>query len=431
MNSQSQHWSKNIDQQQQFLPQMKLTAKRFNQIREKPSWFAANVLPLEATLVRKWSDDLLKLKRLICALPLRLQMSPNQFFEFQQSDRTLPSWAAHDPMRWVSSFFRPDCILTAEGLKVIEFNIDNGSLSIFSGIAAKSYYQLIPGFNDWLNQIYGSNLSKSVFTEEVVLDYFLKGQANGKKIIFWDLAERSVDIAEERRKEIDFLKKKGVSIDLLVGDEILTVQKKSGIFIFRYFAYVHFFNSSNGMQEIFRKLNPQLFTNSDLGLSSVLYDNKVNLALLWDPRTQSLLTDEEIELVKTYIPRSACVQAANPEASGNKNQWVLKKGIGFQGKNVVVGSETDSSDWSHHLQQAAKEGGYILQEAVTPLRLPFNLTDGEKQLYSVDSHILNMYFADNQYSGMLFRLKADGTEKKVGAIDARSVVVGMPVINRS
>src|SRR3989339_632477 len=113
------------------------SAKTLRAVSQKGVLLPTCLIPLQRTAVNKWARDLLSLKKLLCGLPKKIGMRPEEYADFFKMVPKMRRYLRHDGLKWVSPFFRPDCILTDTGPKVLEFNIDTGSMAFISGISLK------------------------------------------------------------------------------------------------------------------------------------------------------------------------------------------------------------------------------------------------------------------------------------------------------
>lgn len=392
---------------------------------------ATSMIPLQRSDVHKWAADLLLLKNLICELPRRLGVKSQQFQARFRLGQEMRRYLRHDGLRWASPFFRPDCILTKTGPKVIEFNIDTGSMSFISGISPKLVYSVVPDLTEHIARTYNTSLHSSFWAEDIFAAY-LK-DINGKKrgLFLWDIKNRDREGVKERSFELNYFSSKGVTLELLEGTDI--VKKLSpGDYCFRYFSYPHFFTPASGLDGAFLSLPPALIAQNDLSVSSLLHDNKMNMGLLWDPVIQNRLIPGERALVEKYIPETYTSTA--PSSSfikrvlAGKDSWVVKKGLGRQGKNVCIGRDCTAAVWKAAVAEALDEKDHVFQKLVEPIELPVELTDGNDRFKPSGGHILNFHFANNTFGGAIFRVLCRKTVSKIGAIDTLNVAGVLPLL---
>ncbi|OQW51902.1 MAG: hypothetical protein A4S09_09550 [Proteobacteria bacterium SG_bin7] len=107
--------------------------------------------------------------------------------------------------------------------------------------------------------------------------------------------------------------------------------------------------------------------------------NKLILAYLSDEKYRHYFSKSESDFLDKVLPwtrrfNSELVSVAERE----KNNFVLKKGIGWQGRQVVMGANSSVDDWKGAIANALRDGDWILQKVIeAPLvEMPF-LVDGE------------------------------------------------------
>lgn len=397
----------------------------------KPLLFPTGLLPIDARQANSWAEDILRLKKLICGLRDRMALSIDAYCNLLNIPAAVRAIAGFRGMAFPSGYFRPDCILTASGPKVLEFNIDPGSMVFIAGMAPKNFYRCIPGLDSFLKGLSPSGLDGSFWGERNFLSHLQRLSSGGRRICFWDVPGREGEQARERETELDYFRREGLNLELLEGRDIVD-RISAGLYVFRYFSYNHFllpngwFDSSDiRALECFSEMN-------DISTSSVAFDNKQNLALLWTPKVQYYLDSKELELVKRYIPKtyqsSAQDKALLDNIRGNRERWIIKGGNGFQGRNTSAGQDCSETEWEAFLETAMGNGDAVFQEVVAPIPLPLRLTDGTREFAPAGGHIVNFYYVNDVFSGLVFRLKRDRKGLKIGAINAEHVVAALPLL---
>jgi hypothetical protein len=405
-------------------------AQRFNLVRDSPVFFACPDIEFEEHSLNKTASDLLQLKMLICDLPRRLDLSRSAFLKMQGMPNDFLTFAAHDALSWQPRIFRPDCILTRDGIKVIEMNIDNGALAIYGEIYAKSFFNLNPKLRQFWRQESLGGLDKVLNTLDFFANDLSDKQTSGLKIFWWDLKDRPQELEHERTQIIETLRKKGLDVSLILGEDILTVPPDPRAYVFRAFAYAHFFNERPDLQEIFRKIPSYLIAQGDLGINSAIYDNKVNMALLRSNDVADVLSEEEHDLIQRLIPDTRKLGDGQEIAENilhDKDRWISKAGVSFQGKQVKFGSECSNDEWAHHLKSATKDQrSWTIQNRVKPVPLSIPVTDGRDWKTLGAGHIVNFFFVGDRFAGTWLRVS--NHQKKIGAPDGTNTILVLPRI---
>ena len=405
-------------------------AYRFNLVRERPVFFACPDFEFEEHSLNKVASELLELKNLIYDLPQRLKLSHSEFLQIQGMPNDLLRFAAHDHVSWRPKIFRPDCILTPDGLKVIEMNIDNGALAMYGEIYAKSFFNLNTKLRQfWWQQSHGG-LDGVLKTFDLFAKYLMEKQTSGHKIFWWDLKDRPQELENERAQVIESLRKKGLDVSLILGEDILTVPHESKTYVFRTFAYVHFFNEGHDLQEIFERIPSRLIEQGDLGINSALYDNKVNMDLLRSRDVLDVLSEKEHDLVQRLIPETYKLgkgQETPKIILRDKDAWTCKAGIGFQGKHVRLGSEYSPEEWALHLMSVVQDPrSWIIQKRVEPIPISIQATNGLEWKTLGAGHIVNFFFVGDHFAGTWLRVS--NHREKIGAPDGINTILALPKI---
>lgn len=401
------------------------------QVTGKQLAFPVTILALDAKMVNLWAEDILSLKKLICALPGRLSRDARTYSGRLAEDKRMSKYLRHDSLSWVSPFFRPDCILTADGPKILEFNIDNGSMAFAAGVAPKLFYRSIGGMEAYLSSSYGTNFNTSFSAETVFGNYLKCLQDKGRAVHIWDIEGRSESVKRDRAFIFDLLRSADVDLRVVEGKNILDTISP-GNYYFRYFAYLHYFYPESGLGEVFFGFSRKMIDSSDISASSVIYDDKLNMAALWSKECWRLLSEGERRLVREYIPRSysraTVTDAMLKTILHDKDRWVIKSGNGFQGKAVYMGQDLPPAEWTAKCGMVMSANNYMFQECAEAAAVPVEVTDGEKTFPVQKGHIMNFYFVNNSFAGLLFRFRPGGAGAKIGAIDSVNVVSALPVL---
>jgi hypothetical protein len=94
-------------------------------------------------------------------------------------------------------------------------------------------------------------------------------------------------------------------------------------------------------------------------------DDKLCLAILSDPHFRYLFDADDWELLQQHVPWSRnarLLEAAEmAEVCGDRERYVLKRGLDTRGQGVVVGRGVDANSWGAAVRRAAEEG-WLVQE---------------------------------------------------------------------
>jgi uncharacterized circularly permuted ATP-grasp superfamily protein len=145
---------------------------------------------------------------------------------------------------------------------------------------------------------------------------------------------------------------------------------------------------------------------------------KASLAVLCDERNAHLFTEKELVAIHSHIPWTARVEERHSQYRGqeidlipfileHREDLVLKPNDEYGGKGIVLGWETDSSDWEQAIRTALSEP-YIVQERVAvPSELYPSLINGRVELIDrmLDSNPFVFY--GSYVDGCLTRLSTE------------------------
>jgi uncharacterized circularly permuted ATP-grasp superfamily protein len=136
-----------------------------------------------------------------------------------------------------------------------------------------------------------------------------------------------------------------------------------------------------------------------------LLHKKMSLALLSDPRYESLYTDAQRARIKRHVPWTRRVRPELAERiARDRERLVLKPNDEYGGKGVVLGWTVSQQEWDAAIEVALTQS-YVVQEAVKVPREAFPVAvDG---IHYLDLAIdLDPYLFHGRASGCLTRLSA-------------------------
>jgi hypothetical protein len=149
---------------------------------------------------------------------------------------------------------------------------------------------------------------------------------------------------------------------------------------------------------------------------------KSAFALIQDNRFKNLFDEEELHIINKYIPWTRILKEGktfydNKEIDllqfikTNKQKFVLKPNYGFGGKGVVIGSETDQSDWEKKINLIVDSRiKYVVQEYIDIPTEDFPVYEnGLLKGFSPQYVNINFWGVDGEFAGGLIR----ASDKKV------------------
>mgnify|MGYP000847459948 FL=1 len=148
------------------------------------------------------------------------------------------------------------------------------------------------------------------------------------------------------------------------------------------------------------------------GLKSVL-------AIMHDDRFSYLFTEEEMEVIKKYIPFTRLVRDLETDYHGekvnildliknNKEKLVLKPNSGYGGHGVMVGPAVTDDEWKDTLKTAMEPGNtYVVQEMVPIPADEFPVVDEGKFMGFQPKNVnINFWAYDGEFGGAYVRAAA-------------------------
>ncbi len=148
------------------------------------------------------------------------------------------------------------------------------------------------------------------------------------------------------------------------------------------------------------------------GLKSVL-------AIMHDGRFSYLFTEEELDVIKKYIPFTRLVRDMKTDKDGeeiylpdyiknNRKTLVLKPNSGYGGHGVIVGPASNDEEWKETLKKALEPGNtYVVQELVP---IPVDnfpvVEDGKFKGFQPKNVNINFWAYDGEFGGAYVRAAA-------------------------
>ncbi|MFF1921992.1 hypothetical protein ACFVW8_15635 [Streptomyces sp. NPDC058221] len=277
--------------------------------------------------------------------------------------------------RAAKAFMRPDLVVTDQGLKLVELNVaaSLGGLSTcapYTGAALGSAYGRFLGAR-------GLRV-EAPDTSRAWLEAFgglTERHTDGPLHVFEAVADPS-DIDSGRRFFVDMVGSAGHEVSCgLVHDLELTDQGVyfGGRRIDAVFTAYTWYET--------RRFVPPALTRRLMELdaarvvdfigspAAALYDNKANLALLFDEAYAHLLDDEERSLIERHVPGTFRLSEETLErAVAARERLLCKPTAAYGGKDMTYGFSLDDDAWRSLLTEYLREPAerYVLQYRVPP-----------------------------------------------------------------
>jgi uncharacterized circularly permuted ATP-grasp superfamily protein len=140
---------------------------------------------------------------------------------------------------------------------------------------------------------------------------------------------------------------------------------------------------------------------------------KAGFAILSDPQYGHLFTDEQRAAIRRHIPWTRRVRVGTVDFEGNerdlvellrteRERLVLKPNDDYGGKGVVIGWETDQSEWERAIALAL-ERPYVVQQRAPIEKVPIPMFNDRAHLVEMNIDF-NPFLFHNEVEGALVRL---------------------------
>jgi hypothetical protein len=308
---------------------------------------------------------------------------------------------------------RADVLDTADGPRVIEFNLGSELGGLYSGVINRSLLR---------QKVFRH------FADEHELSYVdpaqaLAGQLRAAAASVVGVEDPVVAIVEETgsggtcRLLADVLKDCGLRVVLGELDQITSSHGKIALtgqgpvdVVLRYFFVEHLLAEADGMRKLdllmraHRTGRTALFTTLD----PQIHGSKAALALLFQPQVWSALSEAERSFVERVVPRTRFLDhEILDECLETRSSLVLKPAFGYASRGVHVGASTSDADWAAALRSSLAER-HVVQEAV--ISRPEPIVDPESR--AVEPWLVNwgVFVGEAGYGGSFVRgiKQADG-----------------------
>jgi len=149
--------------------------------------------------------------------------------------------------------------------------------------------------------------------------------------------------------------------------------------------------------------------------SAKISGSKAFMAVLSDPQYEKYFNNQQNEIKRTYVPWTRVLKESQAEyrdrqtelfeiVRTERERMVIKPTNGYGGKGVVIGRETNQSEWDSMIEQAAnKPGAMTAQEYVQIPEEEFPFLEPEFHFEKLKVN-LNPYLFGGKYAGSFVRL---------------------------
>lgn len=379
---------------------------------------------------RAWVDELAsaseRLNRLLRSVPQRFfDNDPERVCEFYRFlDPSRLQVLLSEPNGIGTMASRGDFIDTADGLKLIEFNFT-------------------PSLGGWESTLLVSLQLESPPTRRFLAEHGLEARYTNtmERLFRWALREvRDRSLGDGREINVAFLfdppegkgsvrapegrgyfreeYRSACRHEGVAGDVFLAMNAEVTFDRYRLFYEGRRIHAVVDLTR--RPTDTELYRCFKLGGLLLLNDpvdmilgDKRNLALLSEHTDSGLLSAEESELVRRYVPWTRRLDERQVERGGRrlplrrlvleeKDHMVLKRGMDYGGKGVRLGRVSSPEEWERVVDAALEEGVWVAQEALESR--PYLYQNGERGCSPHDA-IWGPFVFGDEYAGAILRVQ--------------------------
>jgi len=157
------------------------------------------------------------------------------------------------------------------------------------------------------------------------------------------------------------------------------------------------------------------------GPITALLSNKLNMALLSDPRYHDSFSASEIQLMEDCVPWSRKLVPGTTSFHGKqvglaecvlqqREQMVLKPAIGYGGTGVYIGRFTSETQWRRLVDEALKSRNWLVQERCETVTGLYQAGDNGCQLHDL---VWGFFVMGDSYAGAWARVMPAENSKGV------------------
>jgi hypothetical protein len=320
-----------------------------------------------------------------------LRLSPRQS-EFATQARLSPS---------APRMARPDCILDASGIKIIESNIGSGVGLIPDTHIYTKYYGDNRIINECCNRLFQTQpqYRDPLDALKVILARF------PEPIWFVRSRPRDPDFCRMRMHVFlsDYLRAAG--LNLLIENypdeddhEVLSDGDIGSIFL-----AISTYQLEDRFDEFIHRRD-LLYGRTGCPVISapctLLVEHKANLAILSDGRYHHYFDEREREAITRTIPWTRRVSVELVERlTRQKNEYVLKRGADYGGRSVFIGCRISQTEFDSILRRALQDGDWIAQQFVQSIEHENAVVLDHKVVHRQFQFILRVFIFDTDVVG--------------------------------
>jgi hypothetical protein len=144
--------------------------------------------------------------------------------------------------------------------------------------------------------------------------------------------------------------------------------------------------------------------------------------LAWASEGRPWMTDADREIASRYLPWTRLVQPGKTWWRGQqfdivdlitsqREEFVLKYGSGFGGRQVMLGLESDAGTWRAAVEAAVSAGDSVVQEYIEPRRCRLEMASGQDaEPYEVTvAPVISPFLCGGRRAGCMVRYHPGGS----------------------
>lgn len=296
---------------------------------------------------------------------------------FRASDQDYPLFLADSVTeeRYAACLVRPDIVIGPTGPQFLELNISGGFAGTVESHCAYTAWRSLYGGGGGAPPftLYDPFAARAALFDDVC------GELDLPRRLAWVGALRESTVPTESTRyfdlETDYLNSRGFEaryVEVADADQVWDCAPRDRFPLgLRHFNVADLATLGIGVEPVRRALDAGCLLLSTQ--TSGFLGNKMALGLLSEGRPW--MSAAEHAFVERYLPwtrvltdRRTHVGGTDvellPYALGNQEDLVVKRGIGSNGRQVVIGRETDVRTWRETVESAAAAGTSVVQRFV-------------------------------------------------------------------
>lgn len=324
-------------------------------------------------------------------------------------------------IEWPAPIMRPDCIIIDGQLKIIDFNVDSGIGGVWEVEKVQHYLSKNPLLQYNKEQFVKPTTSLLNYISDCIDNIRIKYFIDNVNLVVIDLMDANEFYKEQSEAFCDLVNTipgctayNKVPEFLGVNRDFIYDEMREYHILYRYTSMIHPENKIKSMFDLLMNA-AQTKTLIISHPCDLAIEHKLTLAILseaCDGESDIILTDNELPLVKQYIPWTRLLENKEVFFKGKnevlptlakqyKDLFVLKKINSHNGRHVYIGQECDQNSWDNliNIVLSKEAQQWVIQENLKSREYSFKYYSYDKAFYTEEEPYVFSPFIFGKYGG--------------------------------